>query len=231
MSIPVCAREAEALDAVLQGGWPSSVDADLRAHVDACPVCADVVAVAVAMRDEQCAGVPAGAGAVGRSGLVARRAARPTGGGAHRRAADDVRAGDRGRLRRRRRAHRRRADVVVGPIHLRRARRRDLAGARPRRRHQHPHGLHRAGWEASCCSPSAPGSCWSRSRCTSPCRATEGAQGRSGSEAQNEPGAFETFRANPGAEAPGLPTMPRKCGCPRVPRDRFRCSPRASAFA
>jgi hypothetical protein len=52
MSIPVCAREAEALDAVLQGGWPSSVDADLRSHVDACPVCADVVAVAVAMRDE-----------------------------------------------------------------------------------------------------------------------------------------------------------------------------------
>jgi hypothetical protein len=52
MNVPVCTREAEALDAVLSGGWPASVDADLRAHVESCPVCADVVMVAAAMRDE-----------------------------------------------------------------------------------------------------------------------------------------------------------------------------------
>jgi hypothetical protein len=53
MNVPTCAREAEALETVLGGGWPSCVDADLRAHVESCPVCADVVLVAVAMRDEQ----------------------------------------------------------------------------------------------------------------------------------------------------------------------------------
>lgn len=52
MSVPVCAREAEALDAVLRGGWPACADADLRVHVDACPVCADVVMVAAAMQEE-----------------------------------------------------------------------------------------------------------------------------------------------------------------------------------
>jgi hypothetical protein len=52
MSIPVCPREAEALEAVLGGGWPSGVDADLRVHVDSCPVCSEVVSVAVAMQDE-----------------------------------------------------------------------------------------------------------------------------------------------------------------------------------
>jgi hypothetical protein len=52
MTVPVCAREAEALEVVLHGGWPSCADAELRAHVDQCPVCADVVAVAVAMQEE-----------------------------------------------------------------------------------------------------------------------------------------------------------------------------------
>jgi hypothetical protein len=53
LTVPACAREAEALETVLGGGWPSCADADLRAHVESCPVCADVVLVAVAMRDEQ----------------------------------------------------------------------------------------------------------------------------------------------------------------------------------
>jgi hypothetical protein len=52
MNVPICARESEALEIVLTGGWPACADADLRAHVDQCPVCADVVAIAAAMQEE-----------------------------------------------------------------------------------------------------------------------------------------------------------------------------------
>lgn len=52
MNVPVCAREAEALEIVLTGGWPSCAGDELRAHVEACPVCADVVAIAAAMQEE-----------------------------------------------------------------------------------------------------------------------------------------------------------------------------------
>ena len=52
MSVPVCAREAEALEVVLNGGWPACADAELSTHVETCAVCADVVAVAVAMQEE-----------------------------------------------------------------------------------------------------------------------------------------------------------------------------------
>ena len=52
MNVPVCAREVEALEIVLSGGWPACADADLRSHVDQCQVCADVVAIAVAMQEE-----------------------------------------------------------------------------------------------------------------------------------------------------------------------------------
>jgi hypothetical protein len=44
-----CPFESEALAAARQSRWPDRVDAALRAHVAACPVCSDVVAVAAAL--------------------------------------------------------------------------------------------------------------------------------------------------------------------------------------
>jgi hypothetical protein len=87
MNVPVCTREAEALEVVLGGGWPSCADADLRAHVEQCPICADVVAVAAAMQEEhslacQQAHVPSAGLVWWRAELrarqeAARKAARP----------------------------------------------------------------------------------------------------------------------------------------------------------
>jgi hypothetical protein len=58
-----CEFEAEVLAATLQSRWPERVDADLRAHVAACTICSDVVAIAGAMDDAReqmraCATVP-----------------------------------------------------------------------------------------------------------------------------------------------------------------------------
>ncbi|HUP04405.1 MAG TPA: hypothetical protein VMU19_10475 [Bryobacteraceae bacterium] len=44
-----CEFEAEVLAAVSQSRWPERVEAALRAHAVACPVCADVAAVAIAV--------------------------------------------------------------------------------------------------------------------------------------------------------------------------------------
>jgi hypothetical protein len=52
MTVDTCAREAEIVERITSGGWPQCADAELRAHVDDCPVCTDVVAVASAMREE-----------------------------------------------------------------------------------------------------------------------------------------------------------------------------------
>lgn len=41
-----CEFESEVLSAVLQSRWPERVDAALRAHVAACTICSDVVAIA-----------------------------------------------------------------------------------------------------------------------------------------------------------------------------------------
>ena len=41
-----CELEPEVLAAVLQSCWPGRVDAPLRAHVAACAICSDVVAIA-----------------------------------------------------------------------------------------------------------------------------------------------------------------------------------------
>lgn len=49
-----CVREEEVMEAAATGRWPDRVDEDLRAHVSACAVCADVAEVAplfVAERD------------------------------------------------------------------------------------------------------------------------------------------------------------------------------------
>jgi hypothetical protein len=44
-----CALESEVLAAVLQNRWPARVDAEMRAHVASCAICADVVAIAGAI--------------------------------------------------------------------------------------------------------------------------------------------------------------------------------------
>jgi hypothetical protein len=44
-----CEFEADVLAAALQSRWPERVDAQLRAHVAGCAVCADVAAIAVAV--------------------------------------------------------------------------------------------------------------------------------------------------------------------------------------
>jgi hypothetical protein len=41
-----CEFESEVLSAVVQSRWPQRVDTGLRAHVAACPICADVVSIA-----------------------------------------------------------------------------------------------------------------------------------------------------------------------------------------
>jgi hypothetical protein len=46
-----CEFEAEVLAATLQSRWPERVDADLRAHVAACTICSDVVAIVGAVDD------------------------------------------------------------------------------------------------------------------------------------------------------------------------------------
>lgn len=47
-----CPREQDALDAVATLRWPERADADLRDHVAACVVCADLVEVAAALSGE-----------------------------------------------------------------------------------------------------------------------------------------------------------------------------------
>jgi len=46
MSPAFCELEGLVLEAVRSGRWPERCDAELRAHVSQCPVCADVVLVA-----------------------------------------------------------------------------------------------------------------------------------------------------------------------------------------
>jgi hypothetical protein len=44
-----CEFEADALAAALQSRWPEQVDAKLRAHIVACPICSDVITIATAV--------------------------------------------------------------------------------------------------------------------------------------------------------------------------------------
>ena len=48
-----CAHEREMLDLVLSERWPDRCDPDMVAHAAECDVCRDVVAVAIAMRDDE----------------------------------------------------------------------------------------------------------------------------------------------------------------------------------
>jgi hypothetical protein len=47
-----CEREDDVLAAVGTGRWPDRVDAELRAHVDHCAVCHDVLIVAAAFNED-----------------------------------------------------------------------------------------------------------------------------------------------------------------------------------
>ena len=48
-----CPREIEVIDAITSQRWPDHVEGDLRAHVTGCAGCADVAAVANALREDQ----------------------------------------------------------------------------------------------------------------------------------------------------------------------------------
>jgi hypothetical protein len=48
-----CRQEEAVVALVLSGRWPDEADAELRAHAEACPVCADVIAIAPALRADQ----------------------------------------------------------------------------------------------------------------------------------------------------------------------------------
>ena len=75
-----CPREQDILEAVAAGHWPQGCDAELRAHVEACPACADLATVAGALHEErqhawQEARVPSAARVWWRAELRARREA------------------------------------------------------------------------------------------------------------------------------------------------------------
>ena len=48
-----CAYEREVLDLVLSERWPDRSDPDMVAHAERCDVCRDVVAVSIAMREDE----------------------------------------------------------------------------------------------------------------------------------------------------------------------------------
>jgi hypothetical protein len=51
MSPFTCAREREVTELLHRGYWPDACPAELRAHVEACRVCSDLVVVAQAFQD------------------------------------------------------------------------------------------------------------------------------------------------------------------------------------
>lgn len=48
-----CQTEQDLIDAIAAGRWPDRADAALREHVSACPICADVAAVAGLLFDDR----------------------------------------------------------------------------------------------------------------------------------------------------------------------------------
>ena len=80
-----CEFEAEALCAALQSRWPDRVDDSLRAHIEGCEVCRDVVAVATAIEERRgetraTAEVPSASSVWWRAQLRTRREAARTAG-------------------------------------------------------------------------------------------------------------------------------------------------------
>jgi hypothetical protein len=52
MKAPICSREFEIVEEVGAGRWPEQSSAELRRHVEGCPVCRDVILVAEALHEE-----------------------------------------------------------------------------------------------------------------------------------------------------------------------------------
>jgi type IV secretory pathway VirB2 component (pilin) len=59
MRLRPCAREKELAEQMELGSWPQASAAELRAHVEACPHCSDLVRVTQAMRAARAATGPA----------------------------------------------------------------------------------------------------------------------------------------------------------------------------
>jgi hypothetical protein len=59
MTFRACAYEQRVTEALQAGGWPEAGDAALRAHVETCRSCADLVLVAAALQELQAWSIPA----------------------------------------------------------------------------------------------------------------------------------------------------------------------------
>lgn len=59
MSFRACAYEPQVTAALQAGGWPDALDAALRAHVETCRSCADLVLVAGSLQALQARSIPA----------------------------------------------------------------------------------------------------------------------------------------------------------------------------
>jgi hypothetical protein len=55
MSSVECTREIEVVEAVTNGRWPAGTPEDLQLHAAGCPVCTDVVRVALALTQDRSA--------------------------------------------------------------------------------------------------------------------------------------------------------------------------------
>jgi len=78
MSAMECEREIEIVEAVTCGRWPAATSEELQTHAAGCPICSDVVRVAVALTEEkenglQMARVPSAGLVWWRSEMRARR--------------------------------------------------------------------------------------------------------------------------------------------------------------
>ena len=96
MKIVDCCREQDVLDALTSGRWPDRADEELRAHVAACAICADVVDVAGALLEDRTTN-PRHADPFVGGDVVAGADARAPGSGTRSGAADHRRAGRRAR--------------------------------------------------------------------------------------------------------------------------------------
>lgn len=80
MSVIYCNRESEIVEAITLGRWPEGCSEELRLHASSCPVCTDVVRVALALTQEssialEAARVPSAGLVWWRSEMRARREA------------------------------------------------------------------------------------------------------------------------------------------------------------
>ena len=55
MSATECIHEIEITEAVTQGRWPAGCSKDVQVHAETCPICQDVLQVALALKENQAA--------------------------------------------------------------------------------------------------------------------------------------------------------------------------------